>query len=151
MFENHRKSLILHCERSELRLHFERTKVVFKMPKKYLKSLKLLTSNSVTRQVNFSKTKKLAENCKIENSNATFWMIFKHCATPWFYIINFKTHVYLFHKKISSRRQRCQSAGHIRQLSQIRQGLYMRFQIIFDVVQLVQFVSVCFQIFFGLS
>ena len=27
MFENHRKSLIQHCERSELRLHFEWTKV----------------------------------------------------------------------------------------------------------------------------
>ena len=27
MFENHRKSLIQHCERSELRLHFELTKV----------------------------------------------------------------------------------------------------------------------------
>ena len=27
VFENHRKSLIQHCERSELRLHFERTKV----------------------------------------------------------------------------------------------------------------------------
>ena len=26
-FENHRKSLIQHCERSELRLHFEWTKV----------------------------------------------------------------------------------------------------------------------------
>ena len=27
VFENHRKSLILHCERSELRLHLEWTKV----------------------------------------------------------------------------------------------------------------------------
>ena len=27
VFENHRKSLILHCERSELRLHYEWTKV----------------------------------------------------------------------------------------------------------------------------
>ena len=27
VFENHRKSLIQHCERSELRLHFESTKV----------------------------------------------------------------------------------------------------------------------------
>ena len=27
MFENHRKSLIQHCERSDLRLHFEWTKV----------------------------------------------------------------------------------------------------------------------------
>ena len=27
VFENHRKSLIQHCERSELRIHFEWTKV----------------------------------------------------------------------------------------------------------------------------
>ena len=27
MFENHRKSLIRHCERSELRLHFECPKI----------------------------------------------------------------------------------------------------------------------------
>ena len=27
VFENHRKSLIQHCERSELRLHFEWTEV----------------------------------------------------------------------------------------------------------------------------
>ena len=27
MFENHRKSLIQDCERSELRLHYERTKI----------------------------------------------------------------------------------------------------------------------------
>ena len=33
VFENHRKSLIQHCERSELRLHFEWTKVNSKMPK----------------------------------------------------------------------------------------------------------------------
>ena len=33
MFENHRKSLIQHCERSELRLHFEWTKVNWNCPK----------------------------------------------------------------------------------------------------------------------
>ena len=33
VFENHRKSLIQHCERIELRLHFERTKVNQKCPK----------------------------------------------------------------------------------------------------------------------
>ena len=33
VFENHRKSLIQHCERSKLRLHFEWTKVNFEMPK----------------------------------------------------------------------------------------------------------------------
>ena len=33
VFENHRKSLIQHCERSELRLHFECTKVYQKCQK----------------------------------------------------------------------------------------------------------------------
>ena len=33
VFENHRKSLIQHCERSELRLHFEWTKVNSKCQK----------------------------------------------------------------------------------------------------------------------
>ena len=28
VFENHRKSLFRHCERSELRLHFEWTKII---------------------------------------------------------------------------------------------------------------------------
>ena len=34
VFENHRKSLIQQCERSELRLHFEWTKVTLKCPPK---------------------------------------------------------------------------------------------------------------------
>ena len=58
MFENHRKSRIQHCERSELLL--------------YLWSL---GSNSVTRQVNLNRSK-IGEKC--QNSNATFWVIFKH-------------------------------------------------------------------------
>ena len=33
MFENHRKRLIQHCERSELRLHFKWTKVYQKCQK----------------------------------------------------------------------------------------------------------------------
>ena len=33
LFENYSKSLILHCERSELRLHYEWTKVDEKGPK----------------------------------------------------------------------------------------------------------------------
>ena len=33
VFENHRKSIIQHCERSELRLHFEWTKVNQKFQK----------------------------------------------------------------------------------------------------------------------
>ena len=47
VFENHRKSLIQHCERSELRLHFERKKV-FKNAKNHpfwrlVENLKLLS------------------------------------------------------------------------------------------------------------
>ena len=54
-----------------------------KMPKfvlfgQFLKTLSL-RSNSVTRHVNFNRTK-MVENAKIKNSNATFWVIFKHCA-----------------------------------------------------------------------
>ena len=57
VFENHRKGLIQHCEQSELRLHFEWTK----MPKminfgEFLKT-QSLRSNSVTRHVNFNRTK----------------------------------------------------------------------------------------------
>ena len=37
VFENHRKSLIQHCERSELRLHFEWTKKFIQNAKKCLK------------------------------------------------------------------------------------------------------------------
>ena len=36
-----------------------------------------LRSNSVTRQINFNRTK-IGGKC--QNSNATFWVIFKHCA-----------------------------------------------------------------------
>ena len=39
-FENHRKSLIQHCERSELRLHFEWTKVNWKIGE-FFENLKL--------------------------------------------------------------------------------------------------------------
>ena len=70
--ENHRKSRIQHCERSELRLHFEWAKVHGKMPKMvnfgdYLKTLSLL-SNSVTRQVIYIRLK--SQNAKVQN--ATF-------------------------------------------------------------------------------
>ena len=55
------KSLIQHCERSELRLHFEWTKVSYKYQKwwifaSFLKNWSL-RSNSVTSQVTFNRTK----------------------------------------------------------------------------------------------
>ena len=39
-----------------------------------------LQSNSVTRQVSFNRTK---IGGKWQNSNATFWVIFKHCVGAW--------------------------------------------------------------------
>ena len=38
-------------------------------------------SNSITRQVDFKKTKKLVKNAKIKHSNETFWAIFKQSET----------------------------------------------------------------------
>ena len=55
VFENHRKSIIQHCERSELRLHFEWTKVNQKFQKMFSLAIfwKPAQVHSVTRQVNF--------------------------------------------------------------------------------------------------
>ena len=80
VFENHRKSRIQHCERSELRLHFEWTKVNQKCQKWFIlancwKNLSL-RSNSFTRQVIFNRQK---IDGKCQNSNAIFQVIFKHC------------------------------------------------------------------------
>ena len=60
MFENHRKSLIQHCERSELRLHNKWTKVIQNAKTgQFDEILKTwsLRLDSVTRQVNFNRTK----------------------------------------------------------------------------------------------
>ena len=78
MFENHRKSLIQHCERSELRFHFNKNAKNSQFSE-FLKT-RSLRSNSVTRQVNFNKTKICG---KCQRSNATSLLIFKHCAKPW--------------------------------------------------------------------
>ena len=83
VFENHRKSLIQHCEGSELRLHFEWTKIYQNMPKMvhFGKSLKTwsLLSNSVTIQVSFNRTKNGGKTPKFKSLNETFWVIFKQC------------------------------------------------------------------------
>ena len=69
-----------HYERSELRLHFELTKVYWKMPK-------------MLNLVSFGKTEACGQTVlpdrsvfhrtqiggKCQNSNATFWVIFKQC------------------------------------------------------------------------
>ena len=71
VFEIHRKSLIQQCERSEQRLHYEWTKVTKRM------KTWSLQSTSVTRQVSFDRTN-IGSKC--QNSNVTFWVIFKQCA-----------------------------------------------------------------------
>ena len=68
VFENYKKCIIQHYERSELRLHFEWTKKSVKMPKmanssEFLKTWSL-RSNSVTRQVNKIR-QKLVKNTKM--------------------------------------------------------------------------------------
>ena len=72
--ENRRKSLIQHCERSELRLHFEWTKVYQKCPKWLIWNPEaygqiVLPDRSILIEQNWWKMPKLA------NSNATFWVI----------------------------------------------------------------------------
>ena len=74
------KSIIQLCERSELLLH----KSSFKNAKNgpcgdFLKTWRL-RSNSVTKQVNFDRTKNWWKMLKLKILNTTFWMIFKHCA-----------------------------------------------------------------------
>ena len=74
VFENHEKSHIQHCE--------------------ILKTWNL-RSNSVTRQVNFNRAK-IGGKC--QNSNETFWVIFKHCALQsckvlWRLLLNFEAYV----------------------------------------------------------
>ena len=83
VFENHRKSLIQHCERSELRLHvFWVDKSWLKIPKMvhfgdFLKTLSL-RSNSITRQVTYNKTKNVGKcqnkkKCDILRNFQTMW------------------------------------------------------------------------------
>ena len=80
VFENHRKSLIQHCERSELRLHFEWTKSLLKSTKydqfwRVFENLKLAVKQCYhTGQISRTKI-----GVKCRNSNATFWVIFKQC------------------------------------------------------------------------
>ena len=68
MYENHRKSHIQHCERSELRLHFEWT-----LKKKMPKMLNLASfwkreacGQTVLPTRSILKWQKLAKNAKIE-------------------------------------------------------------------------------------
>ena len=69
MLENHRKSLIQHCERSELRLHFEWTKVNQKCQKwlnlASFENLKLPVKQCY-QTGHFLIGQKLVENAKIQ-------------------------------------------------------------------------------------
>ena len=79
MFENYRKSRIQHCERSELRLHFEWAKVnnkckkwsifaIFSKPESY--------GQTVLPDRSLLIGQKLVKMPKLKNSNATFGVIF---------------------------------------------------------------------------
>ena len=67
LFGTHRKGLIQHCERSELRLYYEWTKVHKKCQNsqfgEFLETWSL-RSNSVTRQVTFKKRPKIGGKCQ---------------------------------------------------------------------------------------
>ena len=74
VFENHRKSLNQHCERSELRLHFDWTKVYWKCQEwSILASFWKLEAcdQPVLPDRSVLIGKKLV--------NATFWVMFKQC------------------------------------------------------------------------
>ena len=77
VFENHRKSRIQHCERSELRLHW------WKMPKivNFVKSLKACSLQTVLPDRSLLIGKKWWIMPKLKISNATFWVIFKQCVS----------------------------------------------------------------------
>ena len=85
VFENHRESLIQHCERSKLRLPFEWTKVNLKIPKN-VHFGKLWKPEACGQTVLPDRSvltgQKLVEMPKVKNSNATFWVIFKQCVSP---------------------------------------------------------------------
>ena len=96
VFENHRKSLIQHCERSELCLHFEGTKVNCKCQKivhfcQFLKIWSLL-SNSVTRQITFNRTKIvfICQKKSWKNSGNFVYNQATQCNTP-FILTNFSS------------------------------------------------------------
>ena len=83
MFENHRKSLIQHCERSELRLHFEWTKVNWKCEKwpiltRFWKPEACGQTVLPDRSVLIGQ--KLVENAKIEKLK---WYILSDFQTMW--------------------------------------------------------------------
>ena len=84
MFENHRKSLIQNCERSELHLHFEWTKVHYKGKNgqfwRVFENLKFAVKKCY-QTGQFWLDKNWWKMPKLKNSNATYWVILKHCVS----------------------------------------------------------------------
>ena len=75
VFENHRKSLILQlCERSELRLPFEWTKVNEKCQLWWLFENLKACGQKVLQDRSLLIGHKLGKNAKIRDSNETFWV-----------------------------------------------------------------------------
>ena len=76
VFENHRKSLIQHCEQSKLRLHFEWTKSSLKMPK-MLNSASFWKPEAWVQTVILDRSILVGKNWwkipKFKNANGTFW------------------------------------------------------------------------------
>ena len=74
MFENHRKSRIQHCERSELRLHFEWTKVHKKCQKmvNFGDFFEKTCGQTVLPDRSILIGQKLVKNAK----NGQFWRVF---------------------------------------------------------------------------
>ena len=95
VFENHRKSLIQHCEQSELCLHFKWSKVHQKYPKwsilaSFWKPEAVgQTALPDTRQVNYNWTKNWGEMPKFK---CDFWGDFQTLCTM---------HLFLFLSKIA--------------------------------------------------
>ena len=84
MFENHRKSIIKHCERSELRLHFEWTKIQYA---KNCPIWQIFRKHEVCGQtalpdMSLLKGQKWWKMPKFKN--ATFSVIFKQCVETYY-------------------------------------------------------------------
>ena len=71
VYENHRKSRIQHCERSELRLHKLIKNTKNSQFWRVFRNLKL-PRNSVTRQITYKRTKIGGKYQNVKSSNATF-------------------------------------------------------------------------------
>ena len=88
MFENHRKSLIQHCERSELCLHFEWTKLNFKCQKKSILAIfwKLETCGQTV----------LPDRLVVIEQKLWGFQIFRVIFNPMQFLVIWKLHLYIW-------------------------------------------------------